>query len=105
MLERLRVIREIDALIGEMRENQFDHEGFEPETFLLPLHFCGPELDEPRDLREVHLVRLLARADEFEVAGNTGLEERSVILADEIAIPVAIAVVEYRHAIDVEARS
>jgi hypothetical protein len=75
VLKRFRIVREIKALIRELRENQLDHEGFETEPLPFELHPARPVFDEAGDLRKIRLMRLLALADEFEVAGDAGFEE------------------------------
>ena len=102
MLERLRVVGEIQAIVAELGEDHLDHEGLEAEAVALLLHASRPELHEPNDLREVLLLGALALRGEFEMQRNARLQERAVVLADEVAVPLRIAVVEDRHHVHVE---
>ena len=102
MLERLRVVGEIQPVVAQLGEDHLDHEGLEAEAVPLLLHAPRPELHEPDHLREVLLLRALALGGEFEMQRNARLQERAVVLADEIAVPLRVAVVEDRHHVDVE---
>jgi hypothetical protein len=85
-----------------MRQDQLRHEGLEAKAIALDLHPSRPVLDETRDLRKVRFVRLLTRPDEVEVARDAGLEKRSVILTDEVAVPIGIAVIQNRDDIHIK---
>ena len=47
----------------------------------------------------------LPLAREFEMQRNIGSQKTAVILADQVAIPVRVAVVEDRHHVNIEART
>ncbi len=64
-----------------------------------------PELHETHYLGEVLGLRLLAFAYEFEVKRDAGLQEGTVVLADELPVPLRVPIVEYRHYVNVESRS
>jgi hypothetical protein len=88
-----------------MRQDHLDHERLETESVPLALHVSGPILHQPDDLGKVRLLRLLALAREIQMQGNARLEERAVILADQVAVPLGITVIEDRHNVHVQASS
>jgi hypothetical protein len=56
-------------------------------------------------LGEVGLLQSLALRRELQVKRNARPQERAVVLADEVAVPLRVAVVENRHHVNVEARA
>ena len=102
MLQGLWIIGEVSAGVGDVRENELDHERLEPEALLLVLHFARPEFHDPRHLGKVRLLRRLALADKLEMERDVGLQERAVFLAHDIAVPILVAFVEDRNHVHIQ---
>ena len=105
MLQRLGIVLEIEPLVAKVRENHFDHERLKPKSLMLLLDFLCPELYQPHHLCEVLFLCALAFAGEFEMSRNSGFQEGTVILADEVAVPMWVVVIENWHNINIKART
>src|SRR6266851_1602081 len=99
LLERLRIVVESQSAIGQMDPQQFKHEALALEITIAPSLPCPP-LREPDELREVRWILLLAATDKVQVPPHAGPQPSTVILADEVAHIVRLALIEHRDNIN-----
>lgn len=89
LCERLGIVRHLQfPAVGEIRDNEFSHEGLEPELLVLLLAQLDPEFQQADDLREMGLVGLLAPPNEVQVHGNAREQLLARVRGHEVSLPV-----------------
>lgn len=97
------IVAEVNPLVAELGHDHLNHEGLEAEAVALLLHQAGPVLGQAHDLGEMLRLGVLALAREVQVQWDAGLQERAVLLANQVAAPVGLACVQDGDNVHVQA--
>src|SRR5690606_859219 len=85
-----------------MSEDHLNHETLKAKLSTLTLHVPHPVLREANNLGEVRRCGGLALTRELQMQGDACLQQRTIVLTDEIPIPIRVAALGDRHDVNVQ---
>jgi hypothetical protein len=105
LLERLGIVRQVHAVVGEVGDQQLGHERLALEHRVGQLALPRPPLHEPDHLGVVVGVSVLAGADELQVQPDAGQQPVAGVLGDQVAAVIRVAFVQHWDHVDRQARA